>query len=127
MSPNALRRDAQARFRPYRQYHDEFGKPTDSRRPCGVASLTKGGLNAVTQELAIEFAKSGVRVNAVSPGIIKTPMNPPETHGFLSALHPVGRMGEIKDIVDAVLYLEGANFVTGEIIHVDGGQSAGRW
>lgn len=95
--------------------------------PAALASLTKGGLNAVTQELAIEFAMSGVRVNAVSPGIIKTPMNPPETHAVLAGLHPVGRMGEIGDIVDAVLYLETANFVTGEILHVDGGQSAGRW
>lgn len=95
--------------------------------PAALASLTKGGLNAVTKELAIEFAKSGVRVNAVSPGIIKTPMNPPETHAALAGLHPVGRMGEIRDIVDAVLYLETASFVTGEILHVDGGQSAGRW
>jgi NAD(P)-dependent dehydrogenase (short-subunit alcohol dehydrogenase family) len=95
--------------------------------PAALASLTKGGLNAVTQSLAIEYAKSGVRVNAVSPGIIKTPMHPQETHAALSTLHPVGRMGEIRDIVDAVLYLESASFVTGEILHVDGGQNAGRW
>ncbi|MBX4871661.1 SDR family NAD(P)-dependent oxidoreductase [Rhizobium bangladeshense] len=95
--------------------------------PAALASLTKGGLNSVTQELAIEFAKTGVRVNAVSPGIIKTPMHAPETHEAMSALHPVGRMGEIGDIVDAVIYLEGAQFVTGEILHVDGGQNAGRW
>ncbi|KOF20855.1 3-oxoacyl-ACP reductase [Ensifer adhaerens] len=95
--------------------------------PAALASLTKGGLNAVTQSLAMEFAKTGVRVNAVSPGIIKTPMHAPETHTSLAALHPVGRMGEIGDIVDAVLYLEAANFVTGEILHVDGGQNAGRW
>lgn len=95
--------------------------------PAALASLTKGGLNSVTQELAIEFAKTGVRVNAVSPGIIKTPMHAPETHSAMSALHPVGRMGEIGDIVDAVLYLENASFVTGEILHVDGGQNAGRW
>lgn len=95
--------------------------------PSALASLTKGGLNAVTQSLAMEFSKSGVRVNAVSPGVIKTPMHAPETHAVLSALHPVGRMGEIRDIVDAVLYLENASFVTGEILHVDGGQNAGRW
>lgn len=95
--------------------------------PAALASITKGGLNSVTQALAIEFATSGVRVNAVSPGIIKTPMHAPETHAALSTLHPVGRMGEIRDIVDAVLYLEGAGFVTGEILHVDGGQNAGRW
>jgi NAD(P)-dependent dehydrogenase (short-subunit alcohol dehydrogenase family) len=94
--------------------------------PAALASLTKGGLNAVTRSLAIEFATSGVRVNAVSPGVIKTPMHPPETHAALAGLHPVNRMGEIRDIIDAVLYLETANFVTGEILHVDGGQNAGR-
>ena len=90
-----------------------------------LAALTKGGLNAATKSLAIEYASKGVRVNAVAPGVIKTPMHSPETHEFLAKLHPVGRMGEIKDIVDAVLFLEGAGFVTGEILHVDGGQSAG--
>lgn len=95
--------------------------------PAALASLTKGGLNAVTQELAIEFAKTGIRVNAVSPGIIKTPLHPLNTHEVMAALHPVGRMGEIGDIVDAVIYLEGASFITGEILHVDGGQNAGRW
>jgi NAD(P)-dependent dehydrogenase (short-subunit alcohol dehydrogenase family) len=93
--------------------------------PSVLASLTKGGLNAATKSLAIEYAKRGIRVNAVSPGVIKTPMHPVETHAALGALHPVGHMGEIKDIVDAILYLEGAAFVTGEILHVDGGQSAG--
>ncbi|XVU22728.1 SDR family NAD(P)-dependent oxidoreductase [Actinoplanes sp. CA-054009] len=89
------------------------------------ASLTKGGLNSATKSLAIEYAKSGIRFNAVSPGIIATPMHPAETHEFLSALHPVGRMGAISDITDAILFLENAPFVTGEILHVDGGQSAG--
>ena len=93
--------------------------------PSVLASLTKGGLNAATKSLAIEYAKRGIRVNAVSPGIIKTPMHPAEAHAALGALHPVGHMGEIKDVVDAILYLEGAGFVTGEILHVDGGQSAG--
>jgi NAD(P)-dependent dehydrogenase (short-subunit alcohol dehydrogenase family) len=93
--------------------------------PSVLASLTKGGLNAATKSLAIEYAKKGIRVNAVSPGIIKTPMHGPETHEFLANLHPVGRMGEMRDIVDAVPYLESAGFVTGEILHVDGGQSAG--
>jgi NAD(P)-dependent dehydrogenase (short-subunit alcohol dehydrogenase family) len=97
----------------------------NSRVPSVLASLTKGGLNAATKSLAIEFAGKGVRVNAVSPGVIKTPMHGPETHEFLAKLHPLGRMGEVRDIVDAVLYLEGAAFVTGEILHVDGGQSAG--
>jgi len=92
-----------------------------------LASLTKGSLNAATKSLAIEYAKRGIRVNAVSPGIIKTPMHAPETHGALAGLHPVNRMGETSDIVEAVLYLESAGFVTGEILHVDGGQTAGRW
>jgi NAD(P)-dependent dehydrogenase (short-subunit alcohol dehydrogenase family) len=93
--------------------------------PSVLASLTKGGLNAATKSLAIEYAKRGVRVNAVSPGVIKTPMHAPETHDWLAALHPVGRMGDIGDITQAVLYLESAGFVTGEILHVDGGQVAG--
>jgi len=97
----------------------------NSSVPAVLAALTKGGLNAATKSLAIEFASRGIRVNAVSPGIIKTPMHPAETHDFLSKLHPVGRMGEIRDIVNAVLFLENAPFVTGEILHVDGGQSAG--
>jgi NAD(P)-dependent dehydrogenase (short-subunit alcohol dehydrogenase family) len=93
--------------------------------PSVLASLTKGGLNAATKSLAIEYAKSGIRANAVSPGIIKSPMHAPETHDALGALHPVGHMGEMADIVNAVLYLDSASFVTGEILHVDGGQSAG--
>ncbi|TDV39879.1 NAD(P)-dependent dehydrogenase (short-subunit alcohol dehydrogenase family) [Pseudomonas helmanticensis] len=93
--------------------------------PSVLASLTKGGINAATKSLAIEYAKRGIRVNAVSPGIIKTPMHGEETHAALGSLHPVGHMGEIDDIVQAILYLDGANFVTGEILHVDGGQSAG--
>jgi NAD(P)-dependent dehydrogenase (short-subunit alcohol dehydrogenase family) len=96
-----------------------------SKVPSVLASLTKGGIAAATKSLAIEFATRGIRVNAVSPGIIKTPMHAEESHGFLAALHPVGRLGEIQDITDAVLYLEGAPFVTGEILHVDGGQVAG--
>jgi NAD(P)-dependent dehydrogenase (short-subunit alcohol dehydrogenase family) len=95
--------------------------------PSVLASLTKGGLNAATKSLAIEYASRGIRVNAVAPGIVKTPMHPPETHATLSGLHPMGRMADIEEIVDAVLFLENAKFVTGEILHVDGGQSAGHW
>jgi NAD(P)-dependent dehydrogenase (short-subunit alcohol dehydrogenase family) len=97
----------------------------NSNVPSALASLTKGGLNAVTRSLAIEYASRGIRVNAVAPGIIRTPMHPAETHEILAGLHPIGRMGEISDIVDAIIYLETATFVTGEILHVDGGQSAG--
>ena len=96
-----------------------------SKVPSVLASLTKGGIAAATRSLAVEYATRGIRVNAVSPGIIKTPMHAPENHEFLAGLHPVNRLGEISDIVDAVLYLEGAPFVTGEILHVDGGQVAG--
>lgn len=93
--------------------------------PSVLASLTKGGLNAATKSLAIEYAKRGIRVNAVAPGVVKTPMHAPATHAALASLHPVGRLGDIGDVTDAVLYLESAGFVTGEILHVDGGQSAG--
>jgi NAD(P)-dependent dehydrogenase (short-subunit alcohol dehydrogenase family) len=95
--------------------------------PAALASLTKAGLAAATRSLAVEYAGRGIRVNAVSPGVINTPMHKPETHGFLSGLAPMGRIGEPQDISDAVLYLEGAPFVTGETLHVDGGASAGQW
>lgn len=95
--------------------------------PAVLASITKGAISAATRGLAIEYADQGIRVNAVAPGIIKTPMHAPETHDFLSKLHPMGRMGEVSDIVNAVLYLDDAPFVTGETVHVDGGQHAGRW
>ncbi|WP_439630035.1 SDR family NAD(P)-dependent oxidoreductase [Gemmata sp.] len=95
--------------------------------PSALASLTKGGLDAVTRSLAIEYADRGVRVNAVAPGVIATPMHKPETHAFLAGLHPVGRMGTVQEVVDAVLYLESAKFVTGETLHVDGGAHAGHW
>jgi NAD(P)-dependent dehydrogenase (short-subunit alcohol dehydrogenase family) len=93
----------------------------------GLASISKGGLDAVTRGLAIEYVKEGIRVNAVAPGIIKTPMHAPENYQFLSALHPMNRMGEVKEVADAIMYLEDAEFVTGEILNVDGGQHAGRW
>ncbi|MEJ5976283.1 SDR family oxidoreductase [Novosphingobium sp. PS1R-30] len=102
-----------------------LAEKADARVPSVIAALTKGGLNAATRSLAIEYATRGIRVNAVSPGVIKTPMHVPETHEALAALHPMGRLGEVDDIVRAVLYLEDAPFVTGEILHVDGGQSAG--
>jgi NAD(P)-dependent dehydrogenase (short-subunit alcohol dehydrogenase family) len=95
--------------------------------PASLVSLTKAGLAAATRSLAVEYAGRGIRVNAVSPGVIDTPMHRPETHGFLSGLAPMGRIGEPQDISDAVLYLEGARFITGEILHVDGGASAGQW
>jgi NAD(P)-dependent dehydrogenase (short-subunit alcohol dehydrogenase family) len=95
--------------------------------PSALASLTKGGLDAVTRSLAIEYADKGIRVNSVAPGVIKTPMHAPKTHAFLAGLHPLGRMGEVREVVEAVLYLESAAFVTGETLHVDGGAHAGHW
>ena len=97
----------------------------DSKRPSALASLTKGGLAAVTRSLAIEYASRGVRVNAVALGVIKTPVHDPESYDGLAGLHPLGRVGDISDVVDGILYLERATFVTGEILHIDGGQAAG--
>ena len=97
----------------------------NSQVPSALASLTKGGLTAVTRSLATEYADRGIRVNALALGIIRTPMHPAEAHEALATLHPLGRMGEISDVVEAIVYLENAPFVTGEVMHVDGGQSAG--
>ena len=94
---------------------------------AAVQIMLKGALNAVTRALAIEYAKDGIRVNTIAPGVINTPMHEPETHEFLKGLHPIARMGEIKEIVDAVLFLTDATFTTGEILHVDGGAHAGKW
>ena len=94
---------------------------------AAIPVLTKGGLNAVTAALAIEFAGEGIRFNAIGAGIIDTPMHKPETHEFLKSLHPIHRIGAVSEIVDAVLYLTDATFVTGEVLHVDGGAHAGKW
>jgi NAD(P)-dependent dehydrogenase (short-subunit alcohol dehydrogenase family) len=94
---------------------------------AALTSLTKGGLNAVTRGLAIEYAADGIRVNAIAPGIVDTPMHKPENHEFLKGLHPIRRMATVSEIVDAALFLVKAPFVTGEVIHVDGGAHAGKW
>jgi NAD(P)-dependent dehydrogenase (short-subunit alcohol dehydrogenase family) len=94
---------------------------------AAVQIMLKGALNAVTRALAIEYAKEGIRVNTIAPGVINTPMHKPETHDFLNGLHPVGRIGEVKEIVDAALFLTDATFTSGEILHVDGGAHAGKW
>jgi NAD(P)-dependent dehydrogenase (short-subunit alcohol dehydrogenase family) len=97
----------------------------DSTRPAALPALTKGGLVAVTGSLAIEYASRGIRVNAVSLGVIRTPEHDPSSYEHLGAVHPLGRTGDVGDVVDAILYLERATFVTGETLHVDGGQAAG--
>jgi NAD(P)-dependent dehydrogenase (short-subunit alcohol dehydrogenase family) len=97
----------------------------DSERPSALASLTKGGLAAVTRSLAIEYASRGLRVNAISLGVIQNPRYDPASYQGMSELHPLGRIGEISDVVEGILYLEHASFVTGEILHIDGGQTAG--
>ncbi len=95
----------------------------NSDSPSALASLTKGGLAAVTRSLATEYASRAVRVNAVAPGVIKTPAYDAASYEGMAG--PVGRIGEISDVVDAILYLEQATFVTGETLHVDGGRAAG--
>ncbi|MFF8352917.1 SDR family NAD(P)-dependent oxidoreductase [Streptomyces chartreusis] len=96
-----------------------------STEPSVLASLTKGGLQSATKSLAIEYAARGIRSNAVSLGIIRTPMHPGEYDEELARRHPLGRMGEVEDVVEAVRYLETASFVTGVTLHVDGGRAAG--
>jgi NAD(P)-dependent dehydrogenase (short-subunit alcohol dehydrogenase family) len=98
----------------------------NSSAPSVLTSLTKGGLASATKSLAIEYASRGIRVNAVAPGIIQTPMNSPESYASLgSQLPPLGRVGQISDIVGGILFLESSPFITGEIVHIDGGQIAG--
>ena len=97
----------------------------DSQQPSALTSLTKGGLAAVTRSLATEYGSRGVRVNAIAPGTIRTPAHDPASYQGLAAGDPLGRLGETGDIVDAILYLERATFVTGEVLHVDGGRSIG--
>jgi NAD(P)-dependent dehydrogenase (short-subunit alcohol dehydrogenase family) len=98
----------------------------DSSAPSALTALTKGGVAAATRSLAIEYAARGIRVNAVSPGIIRTPVHPPESYaGLGERLVPLGHVGQVSDVVNAILFLESSPFVTGEIVHVDGGQIAG--
>ncbi|MGH9725541.1 MAG: SDR family NAD(P)-dependent oxidoreductase [Candidatus Acidiferrales bacterium] len=94
---------------------------------ASVSMITKGGLNALIRSLAIECAKEGIRFNSVAPGVVNTPMHKNDPQDFLKTLQPMGKIVEVKDVVDAVLYLAQAEQVTGEILHVDGGSHAGRW
>jgi NAD(P)-dependent dehydrogenase (short-subunit alcohol dehydrogenase family) len=94
---------------------------------ASVSMITKGGLNSVIRSLAIEYAKEGIRFNAVAPGVVDTPLHKDDPKDFLKTLQPMGRIASVKDVVDAVLYLAHAGQVTGEVLHVDGGAHAGRW
>ncbi len=94
---------------------------------AAVPMITKGGLEAVTRSLAMEYAKQGIRVNAVAPGIVDTPMHKNDPKDFLKTLQPMGGISTVEDIVEAILYLLEAKQVTGEVLHVDGGAHAGRW
>jgi NAD(P)-dependent dehydrogenase (short-subunit alcohol dehydrogenase family) len=95
--------------------------------PCGLQLLTKGGLHSVTKALAIEYAARGIRFNTIAPGVVDTPMHENDDHELLAKLHPIHRLAKISEIVDAVFYLTSATFVTGEVLHIDGGAHAGRW
>jgi NAD(P)-dependent dehydrogenase (short-subunit alcohol dehydrogenase family) len=95
----------------------------DSSRPAALAALTKGGLVAAARSLAIEYASRGIRVNTVSLGVIRSDMD--ASYLGLAEVHPLGRVGEISDVVGGILYLEQAPFVTGETLHIDGGEVAG--
>jgi NAD(P)-dependent dehydrogenase (short-subunit alcohol dehydrogenase family) len=98
----------------------------NSSTPSVLTSLTKGGLASATKSLAVEYASRGIRVNAVSPGIIQTPVHPAESYaGLGEQLPPVGHVGQVDDIVDGILFLESSPFITGEVLHIDGGQIAG--
>jgi NAD(P)-dependent dehydrogenase (short-subunit alcohol dehydrogenase family) len=94
---------------------------------CAVPMITKGGLQAVTRSLAMEYVKEGIRVNAVAPGIVDTPMHKDDPKDFLKTLQPIGQISDVQDIVDAIVYLTEANQVTGEVLHVDGGAHVGKW
>jgi len=103
-----------------------LAEAANSHAPSVLAALTKGGLAAATRSLAVEYASRGIRVNAVSPGIIQTPVCPADSYeGLGDQLPPLGRVGQVSDVVDGILFLESSPYITGEILHIDGGQTAG--
>jgi NAD(P)-dependent dehydrogenase (short-subunit alcohol dehydrogenase family) len=103
-----------------------LAEAANSHAPSVLAALTKGGLAAATRSLAVEYASRGVRVNAVSLGIIRTPVYPADSYeGLGDQLPPLGRVGQVSDVVDGILFLESSPYITGEILHIDGGQTAG--
>jgi len=94
---------------------------------ASLPMVTKGGLEAITRSLAMEYAKDGIRFNAVAPGQVDTPMHANDSREFLQSLSPMGEMSDVADIVDAILYLTEARHVTGEVLHVDAGAHNGKW
>jgi NAD(P)-dependent dehydrogenase (short-subunit alcohol dehydrogenase family) len=94
---------------------------------ASIAMMTKGGLNAMTRSLAIEYARDGIRVNAVAPGVVDTPLHKTDPEDLLKRLSPMGSISSVQEIVDAVIYLSEAPHVTGEVLHVDGGSHIGKW
>jgi NAD(P)-dependent dehydrogenase (short-subunit alcohol dehydrogenase family) len=95
--------------------------------PSSIPMITKGGLNAVTLSLANEYAKKHIRFNAVAPGVVDTPLHKDHPKDFLKTLSPMATISESQDVVEAVIYLTEARYVTGEVLHVDGGAHVGRW
>ena len=94
---------------------------------AAVPMITKGGLNAVTRQLAMEYAREGIRFNAVSPGVVATPLHKNTPPDVLKTLSPMGRVSTVEEIAAAVVYLTEAETVTGEVLHVDGGAHRGKW
>ena len=113
--------------RKHRRYHDDVGGSSDRGVNSAVPMITKGGLEAVTRSLAMEYVKQGMRVNAVAPGVVDTPMHKDDPKDFLKTLQPMGQISDVKDIVDAITYLADAGQVTGEVLYVDGGAHVGKW
>ena len=94
---------------------------------ASVPMITKGGLEAITRSLAMEYAKEGIRFNAVAPGVVDTPMHAKDSKDFLKSLSPMGMLSDVDDIVEAIIYLTEARHVTGEVLHVDAGAHNGKW
>ncbi len=127
MTQHALRAMERGRFGHVVNIGTSLASQPVAGVPSALPILIKGGIEAATRSLAIEYAARGIRVNTIAPGIVDTPMHPRENHAFLQGLSPAGRIGTPLEIADAVLYLESATFVSGEVLHVDGGAHAGKW
>lgn len=123
---------AAAHMSPHRRGHivnitASIASQPNASVPASLPVLIKGGINHATKALAVELAPYNIKVNAVAPGIVDTPLYTPDMHGFLNTLQPAGRIGTTQEITDAVLYLTDAEFTTGIVLPVDGGMSAGKW